>query len=215
MLLESQRRPADASFRQIIEAGDYFMRILDEGEVFRILDLEGNQAVDTLFYSAENPVERYSTVDTIREQGNVYLTAGTSLLSTEGNVMLEIIADTCGRHDTLGGACAAESNTVRYALDKKTMHSCRDSWLLALAEHERFDMSKRDITHNINFFMNVPVTPAGGLTFEDGISDAGKYVELIARMKTIVLISNCPQLNNPCNAYNPTPIEVFVWRDAS
>ena len=191
------------------------MRILDEGEVFRILDLEGNQAVDTLFYSAENPVERYSTVDTIREQGNVYLTAGTSLLSTEGNVMLEIIADTCGRHDTLGGACAAESNTVRYALDKKTMHSCRDSWLLALAEHERFDMSKRDITHNINFFMNVPVTPAGGLTFEDGISDAGKYVELIARMKTIVLISNCPQLNNPCNAYNPTPIEVFVWRDAS
>ena len=215
MILESQRRPADASFRQIIEAGDYFMRILDEGEVFRILDLEGNQAVDTLFYSAENPVERYSTVDTIREQGNVYLTAGTSLLSTEGNVMLEIIADTCGRHDTLGGACAAESNTVRYALDKKTMHSCRDSWLLALAEHERFDMSKRDITHNINFFMNVPVTPAGGLTFEDGISDAGKYVELIVRMKTIVLISNCPQLNNPCNAYNPTPIEVFVWRDAS
>ena len=191
------------------------MRILDEGEVFRILDLEGNQAVDTLFYSAANPVERYSTVDTIREQGNVYLTAGTTLLSTEGNVMLEIIADTCGRHDTLGGACAAESNTVRYALDKKTMHSCRDSWLLALAEHERFDMSKRDITHNINFFMNVPVTPAGGLTFEDGISDAGKYVELIARMKTIVLISNCPQLNNPCNAYNPTPIEVFVWRDAS
>lgn len=215
MILESQRRPADASFRQIIEAGDYFMRILDEGDVFRILDLEGNQAVDTLFYSAENPVERYSTVDTIREQGNVYLTAGTTLLSTEGNVMLEIIADTCGRHDTLGGACAAESNTVRYALDKKTMHSCRDSWLLALAENERFDMSKRDITHNINFFMNVPVTPAGGLTFEDGISNAGKYVELIARMRTIVLISNCPQLNNPCNAYNPTPIEVFVWRDES
>ena len=215
MILESQRRPEDASFRQVIEAGDYFIRTLDAGEVFRILDLEGNQAVDTLFYSAENPVERYSTVDTIREQGNVYLTAGTTLLSTEGNVMLEIIADTCGRHDALGGACAAESNTVRYALDKKTMHSCRDSWLLALAEDERFDMSKRDLTHNINFFMNVPVTPAGGLTFEDGISDAGKYVELVARMKTIVLISNCPQLNNPCNAYNPTPIEVFVWKGAS
>ena len=211
MILESQRRPEDASFRQVIEAGAYFMRTLDVGEVFRILDLEGNQAVDTLFYSAENPVERYSVVDTIREQENVYLTAGTKLLSTEGNVMLEIIADTCGRHDTLGGACAAESNTVRYALDKKTMHSCRDSWLLALAEHGRFDMGKRDLTHNINFFMNVPVTPAGGLTFEDGISDAGKYVELIAHMKTIVLISNCPQLNNPCNAFNPTPIEVFVW----
>jgi uncharacterized protein YcgI (DUF1989 family) len=83
--------------------------------------------------------------------------------------------------------------------------------MLAVSQREEFGMSKRDITHNINFFMNVPVTPEGGLTFEDGISDAGKYVELTARMDVIVLISNCPQLNNPCNAYNPTPIEVLIW----
>jgi hypothetical protein len=100
---------------------------------------------------------------------------------------------------------------VRYALEKRCMHACRDSWLLAVAENEEFGMSKRDITHNINFFMNVPVTPEGGLTFADGISDAGKYVELTADMDVIVLISNCPQLNNPCNAYNPTPIEVLIW----
>jgi urea carboxylase-associated protein 1 len=187
------------------------MRVIKAGQTFRILDLEGNQAVDTLFYSAADPADRYSATDTIREQGNVYLTAGTKLISSEGNVLLEIVADTCGRHDTLGGACASESNTIRYSLDKKCMHSCRDSWLLAMAEQDVFDMSKRDLTHNINFFMNVPVTAAGGLTFEDGISDAGKYVELVARMDTIAVISNCPQLNNPCNAYNPTPVEVLIW----
>ena len=151
-------------------------------------------------------------MDTIREQGNVYLTAGTVLLSNECNPMLEIVADTCGRHDTLGGACATESNTVRNALEKKCMHACRDSWLLAVTENEEFGMSKRAITHNINFFMNVPITADGKLTFEDGISDAGKYVELKAMMDVIVLISNCPQLNNPCNAYNPTPIEVLIWQ---
>lgn len=211
MIKESQLKADDAKFREVVPAGDYFMQVVKQGETVRILDLEGNQAADTLFYSAEDPTERYSAMDTVREQGNVYLTAGTVLMSNECNPMLEIVADTCGRHDTLGGACATESNTVRYALEKKCMHACRDSWMLAVAENEAFGMTKRDITHNINFFMNVPITPEGGLTFEDGISDAGKYVDLEAKMDVIVLISNCPQLNNPCNAYHPTPVEVLVW----
>ena len=201
-----------AIYRQIVEAGDYWLHVVERGQTLRILDLEGRQAVDTLFYNANDPAERYSMCDTIRAAGNVYLTAGTILRSNRGNALLEIVADTCGRHDTLGGACSAESNTVRYALAKKCMHSCRDSWLLAIAEHPEFALDKRDITHNINFFMNVPVTAAGGLTFADGISAAGKYVELKASMNVLTLISNCPQLNNPCNDYNPTPIEVLIWR---
>lgn len=211
MIKESALQLENSSFREIVAAGDYFMKVVKKGQTVRILDLEGNQAADTLFYNADDPSERYSAVDTIREQGNVYLTTGTMLMSNESNPMLEITADTCGRHDTLGGACATESNTVRYALEKKCMHACRDSWMLAIAENEQFGMSKRDITHNINFFMNVPVTKDGGLDFADGISAPGKYVEMKAQMDTIVLISNCPQLNNPCNAYNPTPIEVIVW----
>lgn len=211
MIRESALQPETAVYREIVPAGDYFMKIVKQGQTFRILDLEGNQAADTLFYNAADPTERYSAMDTIREQGNVYLTAGTRLMSNENNIMLEIVADTCGRHDTLGGACATESNTVRYALEKKCMHACRDSWMLAVAENEEFGLTKRDITHNINFFMNVPVTSTGGLTFEDGISAPGKYVELKAHMDVIVLISNCPQLNNPCNGYNPTPVEVLIW----
>ena len=211
MIEHSKRQLQQAVYREVVAAGDYYLRPMVTGQTIRILDLEGNQAADTLFYNTHDISERYSAIDTIREQGNVYLTAGSTLLSNEGNAMLHIVADTCGRHDTLGGACATESNTVRYALEKRCMHACRDSWLLAVAQNEQFGMSKRDITHNINFFMNVPVTPDGGLTFEDGISDAGKYVELQACMDVLVLISNCPQLNNPCNAYNPTPIEILIW----
>jgi len=211
MIKESKLKPDDALVRANVLAGDYYIKVVKQGQTFRILDLEGNQAADTLFYNADNPSERYSAIDTIREQGNLYLTAGSKLFSNEGNEMLEIVADTCGRHDTIGGACATESNTVRYALEKKCMHACRDSWMLAVAENEEYGLTKRDITHNINFFMNVPVTKEGGLTFEDGISAPGKYVELIAKMDTIVLISNCPQLNNPCNGYNPTPIEILIW----
>ena len=211
MIKQSNLKPENAAFRETVPAGEYFLKVVKAGQTVRILDLEGNQAADTLFYNAHNPTERYSAVDTIREQGNVYLTAGSKLMSSENNVMLEITADTCGRHDTLGGACASESNTIRYDLEKRCMHSCRDSWMLAVAEHPEYGISKRDITHNINFFMNVPVTSDGGLTFEDGISGAGKYVELTALMDVVVLISNCPQLNNPCNGYNPTPVELLVW----
>lgn len=210
ILTKSTLEPAKALYTHIVPAGEPWFHTMKKGQTLRILDLEGNQAVDTLFYNANNTNERYSAIDTIRVQGNIYLTTGSKLMSSEGNVMLTIVADTCGRHDTLGGACAAESNTVRYSLDKLHMHNCRNNFLLALAESS-YDMGKRDLPSNINFFMNVPVTPAGKLTFEDGISNAGKYVELRAEMDVLVLVSNCPQLNNPCNAYNPTPVQMLIW----
>ncbi|MEQ1598400.1 MAG: urea amidolyase associated protein UAAP2 [Methylotenera sp.] len=212
MIAESQLDPKNAIVNQVCNAGDPWMAELKKDQIFRILDLEGNQAVDTLFYSASNPEERYSVVDTIARQRRLYLTTGSVLYSSEGNAMLTIVADTCGRHDTLGGACSAESNTTRYDLAKRHMHSCRDSFMHALNTCECANhMSKRDITSNINFFMNVPVTVDGGLVFADGISGPGKYVEMRAEMDVTVLISNCPQLNNPCNGYNPTPVRLLVW----
>lgn len=211
MLKESNLLAENAISRRLVGAGDFYLEPVQRGQVLRIVDVEGNQAADTLFYNAADIAERYSAVDTVRTQGNIYLEAGTKLISTENRVMLEIIADTVGRHDTLGGACASESNTVRYDLEKRHMHSCRDNWMLALAINEKYGLTKRDITHNINFFMNVPVSPSGGLDFADGLSGPGKYVEMRAEMDILVLISNCPQLNNPCSGYNPTPIEVLVW----
>ncbi|WP_413724901.1 urea amidolyase associated protein UAAP2 [Sodalis sp. RH16] len=211
MIKTSLRRTQDTLYRRQINAGDYWLYRLEAGQTLRITDSEGNQAVDTLFFNADDTAERYSMTDTVRGQNNLFLTTGSVLRSGEDRPMLKIVADTCGRHDTVGGACATESNTVRYSLEKRHMHACRDSWMLALAEHPEFGLTKRDLGHNINFFMNVPVTAEGGLTFADGISAPGKYVELEAAMNVLVLISNCPQLNNPCNGYNPTPIEVAVW----
>ena len=210
LLTESPLNPADALYSAIIPAGESWIYPIEKGETLRIVDLEGNQAVDTLFYDAQDYADRYDFQNTIRAQSNIYLTTGSRLMSAKGNVLLTITADTCGRHDTLGGACATESNQVRYALDKGHMHACRQSFLAALLRLDN-GLEKRDIPNNINFFMNVPVTPEGRLTFEDGISEAGKYVEMRAERGVLGLISNCPQLNNPCNAYNPTPIQVLIW----
>ncbi|MDR2637767.1 MAG: DUF1989 domain-containing protein [Zoogloeaceae bacterium] len=201
--------PENAVSVRIIPAGEPCLFDLARGATLRITDLEGNQAVDTLFYSAADPRERFDPQRTMRRQNNVYLTRGSVLYSNLGNPLLTIVDDNCGRHDTLGGACSQESNSVRYALDKRYMHSCRDNFLRAALLDGR--LGKRDLGANINFFMNVPVTAAGGLTFEDGISAPGKYVEMRAETDVIVLISNCPQLNNPCNGWNPTPVEARVW----
>jgi urea carboxylase-associated protein 1 len=209
-VIESTLKPEDAIYSETVLAGDGWIRDIKAGEIFRIVDLRGNQAVDTLFYSARETSERYSATDTIVGQRNIYLTTGTVLRSNLGNAMLTIVADTCGRHDTLGGACAVESNQVRYNIGARHMHACRNSFLLAISD-PKWNLTKRDVTANINFFMNVPVTPEGKLTFEDGISEPLKYVEMRAEMDVLAVISNCPQLNNPCNGYDPTPVQVLIW----
>lgn len=209
-MVESPLQSANAVYSYVIPAGEPWLHEIRKGQFFRIVDLHGNQAVDTLFYSARDPDDRYSVQDTIRAQRNIYLTAGSRLISGSGTTLLTIVADTCGRHDTLGGACAMESNMVRYAIEKRHMHACRQSFLKGLID-SGLGLGKRDITSNINFFMNVPVTSEGKLTFEDGISEPGKYVEMRAETDVLALISNCPQLNNPCNAYNPTPVQVLIW----
>ncbi len=206
--------PGAAVYRHVIPAGDPWTHEIKRGQVLRIVDVEGNQAADTLFYDARDPANRYSASDTIRHQAALYLSTGTRLMSSQGDELLTIVADTCGRHDTLGGACSRESNTMRYALEKEYMHACRDSFVCGV-QHWRAELTKRDVTCNINFFMNVPVTPDGRLTFADGVSAPGYYVELRAARDVVCVISNCPQLNNPCNAYNPTPIEVLIWDEAA
>src|SRR5438477_4513143 len=168
-IVTSPLHPAKSIYDATVPAGEPWIHEIRKGQYFRIVDVEGNQAADTLFYDAHDYEDRYSAQDTIRTQTNIYLTTGTKLLSSRGNVLLTIVADTCGRHDTLGGACATESNMVRYAIEKRFMHACRQSFVKAVLGWGR-GLEKRDLPHNINFFMNVPVTPQGGLTFEDGVS---------------------------------------------
>lgn len=185
-----------------------FSTVIKKGQVVRIEDSYGQQAVDTLFYSAHDFSERYSSQDTMREQGAAYISTGTKVISNEGRVMLTVTADSCGRHDTSAGACSCESNTVRFGHYTKYLHACRDNFVIEVSKH---GMSKRDVVPNINFFMNVPIEPSGEMTIVDGISAPGDYVELTAEMDVLLVISNCPQINNPCNGFDPTPIRVMVW----
>ncbi|WP_095082162.1 urea amidolyase associated protein UAAP2 [Mesorhizobium sophorae] len=182
--------------------------IVRKGQTIRIEDSYGQQAIDTLFYRADDFGERYSNQDTMQAQGGAYVGVGTRIMSNEGNVMLVMSADSCGRHDTSAGACSCESNTVRFGHGTKYLHACRDNFVLEVTKH---GMSKRDIVPNINFFMNVPIKPNGEMTIVDGISSPGDYVELVAEMDVLCVISNCPQINNPCNGFDPTPIRVLIW----
>ena len=193
--------------RETIEARAPWSRVVPAGQTLRIVDLGGNQAVDCLLYNAHDTEERYSAPDTIVAQGNIFLVVGTALMSNEGRPMMTVTETTCARHDTIGGACSRESNTLRYGHHTFHQHACVDNFLLAGSHH---GLGKRDLVSNINWFMNVPVGADGTLGIVDGISAPGLYVDLRAEMDVLVLISNCPQINNPCNGFDPTPVQAIV-----
>jgi urea carboxylase-associated protein 1 len=205
---QSNLNPKAAILDAVIPATRPWSAILRRGQSLRIVDTEGQQAVDTLFYSASDTAERYSAQETLLMQESAYIGIGTQLISNEGNVMATMTADTCGLHDTSAGACSCEANTSRFGHHTRYMHACRENFILEIAQH---GMTKRDIVSNINFFMNVPIKTDGELAIVDGVSGPGDYVELRAEMDVICVISNCPQVNNPCNGFKPTPIRVLVW----
>ncbi len=202
--------PADRTVHdEIVAACAPWSRCIAAGETLRIVDLEGNQAVDCLLYDPHDPDERYSAAETIVRQRNIFLTTGTELVSNEGRTMMTVVEDQVGHHDTLGGACSCESNTLRYGHHTKHQHACVENFLI---DHAARGRGKRDVVSNINWFMNVPVEADGSLGIVDGRSAPGKYLELRAERDTLVVVSNCPQINNPCNAFHPTPVRMIVYR---
>ncbi len=199
--------PGPVLHDEIVPARAPWMHDVKRGQTLRIVDLEGNQAVDFLLYATADDAERYSAQDTIAAQGNIFLRQGSVLLSNEGRPMMRITGTAVAHHDTIGGACSCESNTLRYGHHTKGQHACVDNFLDANARAGR---SKRDMVSNVNFFMNVPVEADGALGIVDGISAPGLHVDLLAAMDVTVVVSNCPQVNNPCNGFNPTPVRMIV-----
>jgi uncharacterized protein len=202
---ESARVILDAE----IPARTPWSAIIRKGQTLRIVDSHGQQAVDTLFYRADDPGERFSGQETLRAQGSAYVGIGTRIMSNEGRTMLRVVADSCGLHDTSAGACSCESNTVRFGHDTKYLHACRENFLIEAA---KYGLSKRDIVPNLNFFMNVPIDPSGDFTVVDGVSKPGDHIDMVAEMDVLCLISNCPQVNNPCNGFFPTPVRVVIYQ---
>jgi urea carboxylase-associated protein 1 len=201
--------PGSVLLDETVAARAAWSAIVARGDVLTIVDLEGNQAVDCLLYAATDTSVRYSAPETLGRQGNITLTTGSVLRADTGQALMTIVDDEVGVHDTLGGACSKESNTLRYGQHTRAQHGCMENFLI---EGARYGLGARDLASNINWFMNVPVDPDGALGIVDGLSAAGKRVALRADVDTLVLVSNCPQINNPCNAFNPTPVRMIVTR---
>jgi uncharacterized protein len=202
--------PAERILQSIvIKPGGDWSGVVKRGQILRLVDLEGTQAVDFLCYNAADPSERYNAADTMKINGSLFIEKGTRLYSDMGNVLFHVVDDACGHHDTIGGCCSRESNRVRYGVPEGP--NCRDNFLRALARH---GLGKKDIVANVNFFMYVPIGEDGRMAIVDGLSKAGDHVDLRAEMDVLAVLSNCPQINNPANGYNPTPIEVIVYAGA-
>ena len=195
---------------QVIPARAPWSGVIKKGQHLRIVDSEGKQAVDFLCYNEHDREERYFAPNTIKAAGTISLTKGHVLYSDQSQPLFTIVEDTYGSHDTIGGACSAASNQMLYGV--KDCPGCRENFLKGLARH---GMGRRDIVPNINFFMRVPVEREGAAAIARGDSPPGSYVELRAEMDVLAVISNCPQINNPANDYNPTSIQVIVTESGS
>lgn len=194
---------------EVVPARAPWSAVVRAGQRLQIIDLHGNQAVDCLLYDANDHTRRYSAQATVAGQRNIFVSTGTALRSADGTALMTVVADDVGNHDTIAGACSQESNTLRYGHHTAHQHACVENFLLEGAKH---GLGKRDIVSNINWFMNVPVEADGTLGIVDGISAPGKSVTLQAEIDTLVLVSNCPQLNNPCNGFDPTPVRMVITR---
>jgi hypothetical protein len=192
---------------EIVPARAPWSAVVQKGHVLTIVDVGGNQSADCLLYNARDTCERYSVPDTIAWGGSIYVRTGTVLRSCLGSPMATVVANEIDRQDTIGGACGKESNALRYGHHTMSEHGCRENFL---AEAARYGMGARDIVSNLNWFMNVPIEADGSLGIVDGISGPGKRVAFRAEMDILVLVSNCPQMNNPCNDFNPTPLRMIV-----
>ena len=195
--------------REIVPARKPWSRRLEPGEHLRIVDLEGQQAVDFLCYSAELPLDRINLPNTIKLNKSLYITKGCKIYSDHAKALFSVVEDTCGFHDTLAGCCSNEIDLVRYNVVKT--QSCRANFIAELA---KWSMSPSEIVSNINFFMRVPFREDGHVVIADGVSKPGDYVDLLAEQPVLAVLSNCPQEHNPAAGLKPTPIEVIVYKPA-
>ena len=189
----------------IVEAKQPWSGLVKKGQVLVIRDTHGQQAVDFLCYDADNTSDRYSATNTVKVQGNVYVGKGTVLYADSGKPLLRVIEDTVGKHDTIYGCCSNPNNKLRYGVE--TTESCYTNFTQELEKH---GMDVTSIVPNVNWFMSVPVLDDGAAGVAEAAIKPGSLVKLRAECNVLAVLSNCPQMHNPCNGYKPTPIEVWI-----
>jgi hypothetical protein len=192
-------------YSHIVKAKQPWSGQIKQGQVLTIKDTHGQQAVDFLCYDADNTIDRYSATNTVKVQGNIYVGKDTVLYADSGKALMKVLEDTIGRHDTVYGCCSNQNNMLRYNVE--TSESCYDNFSRELA---KYNMGLESIFPNINWFMSVPVLADGSAGVSNVDLKPGSYVKLRAECNVLAVLSNCPQMHNPCNGFNPTPIEVSV-----
>ena len=191
---------------EVVPAKSSWSGIVKKGQRLKITDLKGQQAVDFLCYNNSDRSDRYSATNTVKVQGNVYVGLGSILYSDSGIPLLEVVEDTIGRHDTVYGCCSNPNNMLRYGV--ATTESCYTNFEAELA---KLGMGKDAIVPNVNWFMSVPVLEDGSAGVDNVVQQPNSYVTLLAKTDTLAVLSNCPQMHNPCNGYIPTPVSVVVY----
>jgi len=198
---------------ETLRGGQAWSRRLARGQILRLTDTTGRACVSALFYNAREPIERYNMADTLKAQFTAFLTVGRVLYSDMGRVLVSVIADSCGWHDTVSGcgdATAAESRfgPGRYQELRNDFHrNARDNFVVELGKH---GLGKRDIVANVNFFVRINADDLGRIAWVPNNSHPGAAVELRAEMDTLVVLTNTPHPLDPATTYAPPSVELGI-----
>ncbi len=191
---------------ETIPPAGWFAAEIKQGQVLRIVDLEGQQVADLVTLNAHDVAEKLSAMNTISLNRQVFPRVGYTLYSDEARGMMTIIADTCGVHDMLAGACSRFTNEKRYGV--KDTKNCRDNLAAALTP---WGIGWKDVPFNMNVFMNCPIGADGNWSIQAPKSTAGDHIDFRAEMDVIAAFSNCPQIHNACNAFRLKPLKAMIY----
>jgi uncharacterized protein len=191
--------------------GGYVGKELGRGARLQLEDLHGDACVSMLVFNARHPTERLNVADTIKVQWNAYLGAGKLLLSDMGRVLLSVIGDAAGTHDTFCGASTARSNAQRYGDGENwgAHPNARDRFALGVA---KFGLGRKDIHPCINWFKGVRIAADGATLLQAGPFTPGRTLTLRTEMDVLVVLANCPHRLDSRPAYSVTPVRVSAWR---
>ena len=191
----SNERGTPLLWEELLPGGAHWSGVLRRGVTLRLTTGGPDANVAALFYSREQPLERYSMADTLKAQRTAMLTVGHAAYTDMGRVLFGITQDSCGWHDPLCGLTDAALVKSRYGATRfqeqrnQRLVSGREALIIELGKQ---GLGERDLVANINFFSRVTADAAGRLAYVPGHSKAHDRVSLRFEMDTIVLLHAGP-----------------------
>ncbi|MEM9398729.1 MAG: urea amidolyase associated protein UAAP1 [Verrucomicrobiota bacterium] len=204
-------------FEVNLAPGENWSHILKRGTALRLIDLEGGANISTMLYNSVCLTERYNMPDTLKAQHTFLLTQGHCLYSDMGRILVSIIKDTVGWHDTVAGHSTPKIIHEKYGegsfqkLRNKYYRNARDGFLQELA---KYNMGLRDIIPCVNFFSKVVTDSEGQLSYQAGNSQAGDFVDLRSEMNTLVILNTCPHPLDTSETYTAKRVKAIIWEVA-